>query len=396
MSVTEKTTVKLIPDVLVTVFKYLDVRSRCSAAQVCREWRDIASTCSVWRNVLLTPRLLAYMFEYLDTRCKGRAAQVCRTWRDIAYVPRIWREVEVSRMSPTSLVDEYIRRGIRRLRPSVYYFDLNRWIRDVGEFMSRRNNSEAAEISLVLDGFVHRVSDESLDVLLRVTSTSLRSLVLRQCGSVSPSSLDMVATKCPNIVELGFVQNFFPKKWLPSVGLDVWNACRKLEQLRILDLRCNWINDDFFRCLAAERQSSKTDAPPDDAGDGRVTKVLPLRTLCLNDNGSLTGTSLKYISRYIPQLTELSLADCSGITYDAVKHISPMMNLRRLTLPCLRPFDHNFKLLAFGDQEREYYNDIGVSTLATSSVLRRLQSLSVVGISDQAMEVIIPFCHIVR
>jgi len=77
MNLTDTTAASLIPDVLVKVFWYLEASSKCYAAQVCRQWRDVAFLRSLWRNVLLTPGVLVMVFEYLDTRSKGRVARGC-------------------------------------------------------------------------------------------------------------------------------------------------------------------------------------------------------------------------------------------------------------------------------------------------------------------------------
>jgi len=220
----------------------------------------------------------------------------------------VWRDVKVSRISPRSLIDLYIRRGIRRLRPSESQFDLAQWTRGVGEFLVRRGETRtttAVEIHVAMSGFVTRVTDKTLTTLLTTTSTSLRSLVLRQCGNITTRSLKAIVAECPNLVELGFVENSFPAMHQQPVSLDVWRAFRKLKQLRSVDLRSNGINDEFFRCLAEERRPADgcLQRPP------WVAEALPLTRLILDNNDSLTGTSLKFIARHLPHLTKLSLAE---------------------------------------------------------------------------------------
>ena len=81
------------------------------------------------------------------------------------------------------------------------------------------------------------------------------------------------------------------------------------------------------------------------------------------------------------------------ITSDGMKYISQMKCLRRLTLASLRHRRVDDEVSSDSDDSNDSNddgNDGGVMILATSGVLSRLESLSVVGISDESMELIAP------
>jgi len=67
------------------------------------------------RVYVLPSEILVAVFSYLSVSSKGRAAQVCRAWREIACTLSVWTGAEVSRLS-WWLFDEYRRHGIRRIR----------------------------------------------------------------------------------------------------------------------------------------------------------------------------------------------------------------------------------------------------------------------------------------
>ena len=94
---------------------------------------------------LLLPDVLAKIFCLLEVRYKGRATQVCRAWRDVAYIPSVWRDVEVSKLSPASLVDIYVQRGIRRIRFPPASSNINTWLLDLRHFLAHCDRTVAME-----------------------------------------------------------------------------------------------------------------------------------------------------------------------------------------------------------------------------------------------------------
>jgi hypothetical protein len=82
---------------------------------------------AVWHNrptthiSALYPELLSTIFEFLDVPDKGSAAQVCTTWRDAAYRKSVWRRVEAKlhlRKPNPTLFPSLVRRGIKRVQVS--------------------------------------------------------------------------------------------------------------------------------------------------------------------------------------------------------------------------------------------------------------------------------------
>jgi len=345
-------------------------------------------TCDIFT---LPPEILTKIFEYLDVHSKCRAATVCKVWRDIAAIPSVWKEVEVSRLLPLSLFDAYVFRGIRRIRSPTNQFDVVEWVRHLDDFLSYRRElptlaTAAIEIRVDLRDVDNSITDTTLIRLLTCSSDSLHSLVLQQCGQITIGCIDVICTECPNLVKLGLRDCFMNSTFqLEYGGHFFWNAVRKLKRLRRLELQRIWINDEFFRCLVVEDNQVDADDVPSAAA------VNPLSLTCLIlDQHSVTNASLEYMSRaHLSDLTELDLCMCFRITYDAMRFLSSMKQLRRLRLPNLRPITPDgLKHQSARDENGNYYGDVGLSTLATSGVLSKLHSLTVLEISDTSIELL--------
>ena len=334
--------------------------------------------------LMLPPEILIRIFLFLDVRSKCRVARVCREWSDIADIRSVWKDVEVSRLSPSSMCLAYVQRGIRRIRSPANPFDIVEWRQQLVGFLSHRRELSITptevEISLDLMDVDNSITNESLIGLLTCSSDSLHSLLLQQCRHITIECIDVIGAKCPNLTTFGLKDCFGNSAFLDR-GHFFWNALSKMTRLRRLELqRIGGINDEFFRCLVVDRS---TGVVPTAAA---AAPLLSLR--CLTVDQLITNASLEYISRANwPNLTELDLCMCSRITYDAMRYLSSIKQLHRLKLPCLRPFILQYELCA-KDENGNYYSDIGMNTLATSGVLNRLHSLTVSEISDRSMELI--------
>jgi len=331
----------------------------------------------------LLPDVLATVFYMLDVRCKGRAAQVCRAWRDVVYIPRVWRDVQVSRLSPASLVDIYVQRGIRRIKSLTTPTDT--WLQDLEYFLAHCERMVFVE-SIDLSDNISLTNGRAAG-LLKMTMKSLRTLNLGYCSQLRINFVEVIADECPNLARLQLEACFQSDQ--PLDGNYVWKYLSKLSRLKHLDLTACPVDDEFFECLAETVRRGEV-VTPVTGGDAPCVEVIfgqlpPLTCLNLNWCDALTDVSLRYLSQSLPHLKSLSVAHCNRITCDGMKYLSEMKCLRRLILPCLRRRRLNGVVGHGGDD-----NDHGVKLLSASGILNRLDSLSVVGISDRAMALIAP------
>lgn len=339
------------------------------------------------------PEILVRVFEYLDVRGKGRVAQVCRTWRDVARLPSVWKDVEVNRLSPASIFDDYLRCGICRIMLDANRFNSQKLAEEINEFLSHRRRfgvrtTGEVEIGLTVSGERgnNSISGSQIVALLRASSGALRSLKFVECEINFFHIVTAIRDECENVAELSF--QFYSDVLSEFSVIDSYcfaAAVRDMRRLRRLQLELCSFNGTTCAFLQFLDQLSFNGFV-----DVRRTS-LPLRSLHVRNDRNITNASLKYISRSIPHLTELNLTSCNGITIDGMRYLAAMKELRLLTLPCLGPtFDPDFPGLK-AIKRSEYccrYNDTGVRSLATSGVLGQLRLLSVVGVSDKSMKVI--------
>ena len=184
----------------------------------------------------LYPELLAIIFRFLDVRDRGRAAQVCVQWRDAAYHRSVWRNTEPKlhlRRANPSLFPSLARRGIRR----VQILSLRRSLRDV------ISGLPAVE-SLDLSG-CYNVTDIGIAHALTANVLSLTRLNLSLCKQITDSSLGRIAQHLPNLqdLDLGGCCN------VTNAGLLLvaWG----LKRLKSLNLRSCWhISDNGIASIA--------------------------------------------------------------------------------------------------------------------------------------------------
>jgi len=329
----------------------------------------------------LLPDVLATVFYMLDVRCKGRAAQVCRAWRDVVYIPRVWRDVQVSRLSPASLVDIYVQRGIRRIKSPENPTDA--WLQDLEYFLALCDQMVE---SMNLSGCISLTYGRAAG-LLKITSKSLRALNLGRCSQLPKYLVEVIADECPNLARLQLEACFQADQ--PLDGNYVWKYLSKLSRLKHLDLTACPVDDEFFKCLAEAVRRGEL-VTPVTGGDARCAEAvfgqLPsLTSLNIDLCGPLTDISLQYLSQSLPHLKSLSVQCCYQITCDGMKYLSEMKCLRRLILPCLRLRRLNGLVGYPGEEE-----DHAVTLLSEYGVLNRLDSLSIRDISDKAMALIAP------
>ena len=348
---------------------------------------------------LFSPEILVTVFECLDVRSKGRAAQVCRTWRDVAYIHSVWKNVEISRLSPSSLFEVYLSRGMRRIQSPAHLpnnASIEEWFQQVADFSMFCDGVAEVTINIELSCSFNNFTAESLATVTRATPASrITSIKLTECWCVSNSFFVTIAESCPNLTVLILFNTLYRVGFYNVLdGEPVWNALIKLRKLRCFGLLGWNINDTFFEYLVNNPGANITAI--DDTVQPRRAPVhqLLLTNLVLKNCSNITNESLRYISMTMPRLFQLQLDDSDGITYEGLTYLTALKELRGLTLPCLRPtIGGGIKLFSVTNDNGDNYNDIGVSSLATSGVLGRLEGLFVVGITDISMEVLARYTH---
>ena len=267
----------------------------------------------------LYPEILAHIFRYLDVRDRGQAAQVCSAWRDAAYHKSVWRGVEAKlhvKRQASALFTSLVRRGIKRVQVLSVK-------KGLGELFRGMPNLE----SLSLTG-CYNFTDTVLMNALSQEFPNLTELDLSFCKYVTDTSIAKVAEYLRNLKKL----NLRGCANLTNTGLMyiAWG----LKKLNELDLRSCWhISDHGIAHLAGLNKDNGHFSIPleylglhdcqklsDEAlryvSVGLTTlKSLNLSFSCFSDSG------LKYLAK-MPSLQELDLGSCDNITEIGIAYLA--------------------------------------------------------------------------
>ena len=268
----------------------------------------------------LFPEVLAMIFRYLDVRDKGRAAQVCTAWKDAAYNRIVWRGVEARlhlRRANPSLFPSLVKRGIKKIE----ILSLRRSLRDV---ITGISNLESLNMSGCFN-----VTDISLGHAFVQDLNSLTVLNLSLCKQITDSSLGRLAQYLKNleVLELGGCCN------ITSTGLLLlaWG----LRKLKTINLRsCRHVTDQGLGHLAGlsphaaygnleleylilQDCQKLTDQSLKHISIGLTN----LKGINLSFCGSVTDTGLRYLAK-MPSLRELNLRSCDNISDIGVGYLA--------------------------------------------------------------------------
>ena len=260
----------------------------------------------------LFPEILAMIFRYLEVRDKGRAAQVCLSWRDAAYNRIVWRGTDAKlhlRRANPSLFPSLVKRGIKR----VQILSLRRSLRDV---IIGIPNIECLNLSGCFS-----VTDVGLGHAFAHHIPSLSTLNLSLCKQITDSTLSRIAQYLPNleVLELGGCCN------ITTSGLMML-ACG-LKKLKLLNLRsCRHISDNGIEHLAGV-SNMKVDGCleletlilhdcqklTDQALKHISMGLTNLKSINLSFCSSVTDSGLKFLAK-MPTLRELNLRNCNNVS----------------------------------------------------------------------------------
>ncbi|GAB6023523.1 F-box/LRR-repeat protein 14 [Chamberlinius hualienensis] len=260
----------------------------------------------------LYPEILALIFKYLKVRDRGRASQVCVAWRDAAYNRSVWRNVEsklhLRRSNPT-LFPSLVKRGIRR----VQVLSLRRGLRDTIHGIPNLK-------SLNLSG-CYNVTDSGLSQAFTHDLPHLTVLNLSLCKQINDTSLTRLTQCLKNLedLDLGGCSNI-TNSGLLMISLG-------LKRLRSLNLRsCRHITDDGIGYLAGLNSDNTygnreleelilqdCQKLTDDALRNASLGLHNLKSINLSFCASITDNGLKYIAK-LGKLDELNLRSCDNVT----------------------------------------------------------------------------------
>lgn len=365
---------------------------------------------TVWHNrptthiSALYPELLSTIFEFLDVPDKGSAAQVCTTWRDAAYRKSVWRGVEAKlhlrRPNPT-LFPSLVRRGIKRVQVSCIqrlWYDSSPSVMSVKmaltfpfsfshfdqQVLSLQKNLKEVTAnmpghleSLVLSGCYNLTDDKIAPAFSPgVDVSSLTSLNLSMCKKIGDHSIYKICTSstagslisldlggCSSISDLSLVYIEKHLKRLKSLNL---RSCRGIKDSGIAILSGVCTTTSKLQPTSPRQQNQQPIPSPAEGSSSSTSS---------SNNEQPDQQSKqqdKKPERGLISLEHLSLQDCS-ISDDALKYISVgLRNLKSINLSFPCTFTTNSPT----------FTEFGLKFLSAISSLREINLRSCDNVSD--------------
>ncbi|KAI9140138.1 hypothetical protein BKA69DRAFT_1082104 [Paraphysoderma sedebokerense] len=256
--------------------------------------------------------------------------------------------------------------------------------------------------SINLSAIHKKVDDGVLVIIGRSWGQNLRTLVLRNCWSITDLGLESLAKHCPRLTQLdlhgcweitnnGLLSLSLHSPLLTSLDLSnlrkiddnaissLINNCHRLEKLTLS--YCKAVTNAILgfqgwtrmKKLNFQRCTNVNDRGFQQLRDGLMSlnsPIMQIHTLILSDCSFLTDETTSILAQYCPNLTILSLSFCCALSENAIVDIIKMPNLEIL--------DMSFCGSAVSDN--------GLFTVATScSRLTRLAVRGCVRITDNGV-----------
>lgn len=313
---------KLPANIMLNIFRHLDVKSLCTASRVCRLWYNLVSDKSLWRIVDLRPWRLP-----LRTLWKAVRNRLSDSVTELRVRGFIGTSKKAENVSP-SLLEEIRQKCPNLEKMSLCYCDmrsvearcfprglkqlcLDHSIVPLGWFDSLRQEAffpDLLELSLT---YCTRISDKDLASVSRFLGT-LQHLDLSHCYRVGDTGVQSITT---NLKELEYLN----LSNCPGItDLSLHHVGRHLLKLKYLNLLC---------C----RQVT-------DAGvNSLVHSLTSLESLILASCPEITNNALNSITECCKQLKLLNISNCFQLTESGVDSVKTLVPDCRVTGPWLKP-----------------------------------------------------------
>lgn len=318
-------------EVLLRVFSYLDMKSLCQGAQVCKLWNSLAMNGANWMVVNffdyqkdIKPSVVENISRRSGYFLRKLSLRGCQNIQDGAL--RIFavncRNIEALSLGNckkiTDLTCEYLGKYCKFLKFLDFENCLD--ITDIGVMAIVNNCTLLEEINF---NWNKNIQDKGITYLLS-RCKNLRKLLVKGCSGLTENCFGMLAKETFPLVHLNLMLTMATERTLNDISLRFTN----LEYLNISN--CNTINDNGIMTLSQSLRS--------------------LKTLEMAGGELLSDLSIQFVARFCKQIKKLDIEDCSSLTDNSLYYISKgSFNLEHLVLShCEGITNNGIKILAEG------------------------------------------------
>uniref|UniRef100_A0A0N4ZCZ7 F-box domain-containing protein n=1 Tax=Parastrongyloides trichosuri TaxID=131310 RepID=A0A0N4ZCZ7_PARTI len=318
-------------EVLLRVFSYLDMKSLCQGAQVCKLWNNLAMNGANWMVVNffdyqrdIKPSVVENISRRSGYYLRKLSLRGCQNIQDGAL--RIFavncRNIEVLSLSNckriTDLTCEYLGKYCKNLK--VLDFENCLDITDNGVIAIVNNCTMLEEINF---NWNKNIQDKGITYLLS-RCKNLKKLFLKGCNGLTENCFGMLPKDVFPLIHLNLMLTMATERTLNDISTRFIN----LEYLNISN--CSTINDNGIMILSQSLRS--------------------LKTLEMAGGELLSDLSIQFVARFCKQIKKLDIEDCSSLTDNSLYYISKgLFNLEHLVLShCEGITNNGIRILAEG------------------------------------------------
>ncbi|XP_069085784.1 F-box and leucine-rich repeat protein 13 [Pleurodeles waltl] len=354
---------------------------------------------------LLPQKAVLRIFSFVDLIDLARCSQVCRSWKMITQTSSLWSSIDFT-AARHKINDKIVVNLLQKCRPYVIRLNLRGC--SVLRWASFKSISECKNVQDLNVSECQGLNDESM----RIISEGCPALLYLNLSytDITNGTLRMLSRCLPNLQYLSLANcRKFTDKGLQYLATG--KGCRKLIYLDLSG--CTQISVDGFRCVASgccSLQHLKIDdmvtltdscllaliekcqqlvsisllgSPHlSDVAFKAVFQSRKLSKIRIEGNSRITDASFKLLSKHCSNLSHVYIADCQKITDNSLKAMSSLKNIYVLNVAdCVRISDpgiRNFLEGSSGGKIRELNltNCIRVSDISLLRISQRCHSLT--------------------
>ncbi|XP_055789606.1 dynein regulatory complex subunit 6 isoform X2 [Salvelinus fontinalis] len=352
----------------IKVFQSLDVGDLLKCAEVCRTWKAITQTCSLWSRISfsverdwITDRIVEQILQKYRPFVVHLNMRGCTSlqWPSFKCISECRNLQELNLSECFNIKDEMVCMILEGC-PTLLYLNLS--FSYVANGTLRELSRSCLNLQFLSLACCRRFTDKGLQYLASGKGChKLIHLDLSGCTQISVEGFRYIAAGCPQLQQIVF--NDLPTL-SDSCVLELASKCHSLSAISLWDTP--HLSDSAFKAIA---------------------EVANLTKFSVDGNSRMSDISWRALCRSSPGLTRLHAADCPRMTDSSLKSMGTLKNLVYLNIShCSRVSDMGLRYLTEGPsasklRELNLSNCSRINDLAIMRVAQKCSKLNHLSVS---------------
>ncbi|KAK6318131.1 hypothetical protein J4Q44_G00114220 [Coregonus suidteri] len=347
----------------IKVFQSLDVGDLLKCAEVCRTWKAITQTCSLWSRISfsverdwITDSIVEQILQKYRPFVVHLNMRGCTSlqWPSFKCISECRNLQELNLSECFNIKDEMVRMILEGC-PTLLYLNLS--FSYVTNGTLRELSRSCLNLQYLSLACCRKFTDKGLQYLASGKGChKLIHLDLSGCTQISVDGFRYIAAGCPLLQQIVF--NDMPTL-SDSCVLELASKCQSLSAISLWDTP--HLSDSAFKAIA---------------------EVANLTKFSVDGNSRMSDISWRALCRSSPGLTRLHAADCPRMTDSSLKSMGALKNLVYLNIShCSRVSDMGLRYLTEGPsasklRELNLSNCSRINDLAIMRVAQKCSKLN--------------------